>query len=164
MHINYHIVKKANKVSFGCCRNTKRIILIYNYQYQYLHEIVATITNDDRCTCHRTMNVSCYLVYVCRRKWTKRVQIFYPHGMYEDEKNVCTIVAWTANHAGFMYQYVNSFANTLYVVWYEFITASTYFTLWIIVCSVPKHYLNQCWIIINLTPNIKFQWNYNNFY
>ena len=29
-------------------------------------------------------------------------------------------------------------------------------------CSVPNHYLNQCWIIVNWTTGNRFQWNLEN--
>ena len=31
----------------------------------------------------------------------------------------------------------------------------------LVACSVPNHYLNQCWFIVNWTPGNKFQWNLN---
>ena len=32
---------------------------------------------------------------------------------------------------------------------------------WLVACSAPRHYLNQCWSIVNWTPVNKFQWNLN---
>ena len=34
-----------------------------------------------------------------------------------------------------------------------------WFRQWLVACSVPSHYLNQCWNIINLTLKIKIQLN-----
>ena len=34
-----------------------------------------------------------------------------------------------------------------------------WFSYWRVACSVPRHYLNQCWNIVNLTPRYKLQWN-----
>ena len=31
-------------------------------------------------------------------------------------------------------------------------------------CSVPSHYLNHCWLIVNGTPGNRFQWNLNRNY
>ena len=33
------------------------------------------------------------------------------------------------------------------------------FRWWLVVCSVPCHYLNQCWVIVSWTLGNKFQWN-----
>ena len=33
--------------------------------------------------------------------------------------------------------------------------------LWLGTCSVPSHYLNQYWLIVNWTPRNKLQWNLN---
>ena len=35
------------------------------------------------------------------------------------------------------------------------------FRYWLLACSVPSHYLNQCWDIVNCTLGNKFQWNFN---
>ena len=32
---------------------------------------------------------------------------------------------------------------------------------WLVAWSVPSHYLNQCWNIVNWTPRNKLQWNVN---
>ena len=32
---------------------------------------------------------------------------------------------------------------------------------WLVACSTPSHYLNQCWVIINWTLRKKLQWNFN---
>ena len=32
---------------------------------------------------------------------------------------------------------------------------------WLVACSAPSHYINQCWFIVNWTPENKFQWNVN---
>ena len=36
-----------------------------------------------------------------------------------------------------------------------------WFRQWLVVCSVPSHYLNQNWLIVNWTLGNKFQWNFN---
>ena len=36
-----------------------------------------------------------------------------------------------------------------------------WFGKWLVTYSVPNHYLNQCWIIINSTLRNKLQWNFN---
>ena len=36
-----------------------------------------------------------------------------------------------------------------------------WFRWWLVAWSVPSHYLNQCWNIVNWTLGIKFQWNLN---
>ena len=33
------------------------------------------------------------------------------------------------------------------------------FKQWLVACSVPRYYLNQCWIIFNWTYQNKLQWN-----
>ena len=35
------------------------------------------------------------------------------------------------------------------------------FRKWLVACLVPSHYLNQSWIIVNLTLRNKLQWNSN---
>ena len=35
------------------------------------------------------------------------------------------------------------------------------FRKWLVACSTPNHYPNQCWFIVNWTPGNKFQWNLN---
>ena len=32
---------------------------------------------------------------------------------------------------------------------------------WLVACSAPSHYLNQCWNIVSLTLKNKLQWNVN---
>ena len=32
---------------------------------------------------------------------------------------------------------------------------------WLVACSAPSYYLNQCWLIVNWTPGNKCQWNSN---
>ena len=34
-----------------------------------------------------------------------------------------------------------------------------WFRQWLVAYSVPSHYLNQCWVIVNWTLRNKFQWN-----
>ena len=34
-----------------------------------------------------------------------------------------------------------------------------WFRYWLVAWSVPSHYLNQCWNIVNWTLSNKFQWN-----
>ena len=34
-----------------------------------------------------------------------------------------------------------------------------WFRFWLVACSAPSHYLNQCWFIVDWTPGNKFQWN-----
>ena len=36
-----------------------------------------------------------------------------------------------------------------------------WFRWWLVVYSVPSHYLNQCWVIVNCTIGNKIQWNFN---
>ena len=36
-----------------------------------------------------------------------------------------------------------------------------WFRLWLVACSAPSHYLNQCWNIANCTHGNKRQWNFN---
>ena len=36
-----------------------------------------------------------------------------------------------------------------------------WFGQWFLACSVPSHFLNQCWLIINWTLGNKLQWNCN---
>ena len=36
-----------------------------------------------------------------------------------------------------------------------------WFRYWLVAFSAPSHYLNQCWIIVNLTIGNKLQWNLN---
>ena len=36
-----------------------------------------------------------------------------------------------------------------------------WFRQWLVAYSVPSHYLNQCWIIVNWTLRNKLQWNFN---
>ena len=36
-----------------------------------------------------------------------------------------------------------------------------WFREWLVACSAPSHYLNQHWVIVNLTPRNKLQWNFN---
>ena len=36
-----------------------------------------------------------------------------------------------------------------------------WFWWWLVACSVPSHYLNQCWNIVNWTLGNKLQWNLN---
>ena len=36
-----------------------------------------------------------------------------------------------------------------------------WFRKWLVTYSVPNHYLNQCWIIINSTLRNTLQWNFN---
>ena len=33
--------------------------------------------------------------------------------------------------------------------------------IWLVACSAPSHYLNQCWNIVNCTHGNKLQWNFN---
>ena len=33
-----------------------------------------------------------------------------------------------------------------------------YLRYWLVACSAPSHYLNQCWHIVNRTPRSKIQW------
>ena len=33
--------------------------------------------------------------------------------------------------------------------------------IWLVTWSVPRHYLNQCWNIVNWTPSDNLQWNCN---
>ena len=35
------------------------------------------------------------------------------------------------------------------------------FRWWLVACSAPSHYLNQCWIIVNWTLRNKLQWNFD---
>ena len=35
------------------------------------------------------------------------------------------------------------------------------FKEWLAVCSLPSHYLNKCWFVINWIPGNKFRWNLN---
>ena len=34
-----------------------------------------------------------------------------------------------------------------------------WFRQWLVACSAPSHYLNQCWLIVNWTPGNTSQWN-----
>ena len=36
-----------------------------------------------------------------------------------------------------------------------------WFRQWLVACSVPSHYLNQCWNIVNWTVRNKLHWNFN---
>ena len=36
-----------------------------------------------------------------------------------------------------------------------------WFRKWLVTCLATSHYLNQCWVIINLTLKKKLQWNFN---
>ena len=36
-----------------------------------------------------------------------------------------------------------------------------WFRWWLVAYSVPSHYLNQCWVIVNWTLRNKLQWNFN---
>ena len=36
-----------------------------------------------------------------------------------------------------------------------------WFRYWLVACSAPSHYLNQCWNIVNWTFRNKLQWNFN---
>ena len=36
-----------------------------------------------------------------------------------------------------------------------------WFRQWLVAYSVPGHYLNQCWVIVNWTIRNKIQWNFN---
>ena len=36
-----------------------------------------------------------------------------------------------------------------------------WFRQWLVACSAPSHYLNQCWLIVNWTLRNKLQWNLN---
>ena len=36
-----------------------------------------------------------------------------------------------------------------------------WFRWWLVACSAPSHYLNQCWLIVNWTLRHNFQWNVN---
>ena len=36
-----------------------------------------------------------------------------------------------------------------------------WFRYWLVACSVPSHYLNQNWLIVNWTLRNKLQWNSN---
>ena len=36
-----------------------------------------------------------------------------------------------------------------------------WFRQWLVTCSAPSHYLNQCWNIVNWTFSNKLQWNFN---
>ena len=36
-----------------------------------------------------------------------------------------------------------------------------WFKIWLVACSAPSHYLNQCWNIVNRTSRNKFQWKLN---
>ena len=38
-----------------------------------------------------------------------------------------------------------------------------WFRQWLVVCSAPKNYPNQCWIIVNWTLENKLQWNLNRY-
>ena len=35
-----------------------------------------------------------------------------------------------------------------------------WFRQWLVACSTPSHYVNQCWLIANWTPRNEFQWNH----
>ena len=43
-----------------------------------------------------------------------------------------------------------------------------WFRQWLVACSAPSHYLNQCWLIVNWTirnkTSVKFEWKQNTFY
>ena len=36
-----------------------------------------------------------------------------------------------------------------------------WFKKWLVAWTAPRHYLNQCWNIVNWTLRNKFQWNFN---
>ena len=36
-----------------------------------------------------------------------------------------------------------------------------WFRLWLVPCSAPSYYLNQCWNIVNWTFRKKLEWNFN---
>ena len=36
-----------------------------------------------------------------------------------------------------------------------------WFRYWLVSCSAPSHYLNQCWLIVNWTPGSIIEWNLN---
>ena len=36
-----------------------------------------------------------------------------------------------------------------------------WFRWWLVTYSVPSHYLNQCWVIVNWNIRNKLQWNFN---
>ena len=36
-----------------------------------------------------------------------------------------------------------------------------WFRYWLVTCSVPSHYLHQCWLIVNWTLGNKLQWNFH---
>ena len=36
-----------------------------------------------------------------------------------------------------------------------------WFRYWLVACSAPTHYLNQCWRVVNWTLGNKLQWNSN---
>ena len=36
-----------------------------------------------------------------------------------------------------------------------------WFRKWLVAYSAPRHYLNQCWVIVNWTLRNKRQWNFN---
>ena len=38
-----------------------------------------------------------------------------------------------------------------------------WFRYWLVACSAPSHYLNQCWLIVNWTLWNNVQWNLNRY-
>ena len=36
-----------------------------------------------------------------------------------------------------------------------------WFRWWLVACSAPSQYLNQCWVTVNWTLRNKLQWNFN---
>ena len=49
-------------------------------------------------------------------------------------------------------------ASDAYMHWY---TSYHWFRQWLVAWSIPSHYLNQCWNIVNLALSNKFQLNFN---
>ena len=45
--------------------------------------------------------------------------------------------------------------------WRPFCLGLNVLKYWLVACSAPNHYLNQCWIIVDKTHRNKFQWFLN---
>ena len=66
---------------------------------------------------------------------------------------------WCWNYLWNGSQFINSLSPS--DAYMPHLTNHHWFRWWLVAWSVPSHYLNQCWNVVNWTPRNQLQWNRN---
>ena len=76
-----------------------------------------------------------------------------------NNKTISGAIIRTSNKQVFLPPFVTHLPQVPHICVSEL--GQRWFRQWLIACSAPSHYLNQCWPVVNWTHRNKFQWNSN---